>query len=244
METYDLVFKSIGKEQLAVELFIYSAGLFPLLSYSGISVRISLLTIYETHLLPLGDKLVPCLDGLLPAILLGMEETSDFHQRTIALLDSVKTSVGYITFYTSLWRCIQYVCASRQPAINYMLVDKESVLGDDFEQIQEAMRLCLLDNNILVQRASLELLSSRTNELGEGLELIKAALKTLLRRDSSLNRRLVSWLSNSEQKLIEAVQSLLCENDEENFRLLVYLFDKSELVSEKVLDIILVDIVR
>ena len=81
LETYDLVFKSIGKDQLSLELFIYSAGLFPLLNYAGISVRLSLLTIYETHLIPLGEKLVPCLDGFLPAILLGMEETSDFYQR-------------------------------------------------------------------------------------------------------------------------------------------------------------------
>jgi hypothetical protein len=103
------------------------------------------------------------------------------------LLDSVKSSVGYRKFFTSLWRCLETVPATRQPAINYMLADKESILGDDFDQVQHAMRLCLLDNNILVQRASLELLSTRS-ELGNGLDLIKAALKTLLRRDSSLNR--------------------------------------------------------
>lgn len=77
LEAYDLVFKSIGTEKLRADLFIYATGLFPLLNYAGITVKPPLLKIYETYLLPLGEDLLPCLDGFLTSILLGMEESAD-----------------------------------------------------------------------------------------------------------------------------------------------------------------------
>lgn len=67
-----------------------------------------------------------------------------------------------------------------------MLGNKEDVIIEDMSQVLSSLHLCLGDSNILVQRASLELLATR--DLGKGLELIKAALRTLLRRDTSLNR--------------------------------------------------------
>jgi hypothetical protein len=56
-------------------------------------------------------------------------------------------------------------------------------------------------------------------------------------------RRLYSWLADCDEELIEAVQSLLCDDDEDNFRVLVYLFDKSDMCM-RILSHVLVDIVR
>lgn len=55
LETYDVIFSSIGVDRLASELFIYSAGLFPLLGYAAMNVRPSLLEIYEKYFVPLGE---------------------------------------------------------------------------------------------------------------------------------------------------------------------------------------------
>jgi len=196
-----------------VFLTIFQLGLFPLLHYAGISFRPLLLKIYESYLLPLGDKLIPCLDGFLPSILLGMEETSDTYQRlicfwiyllksynnnaikvvifhfyrTTALLDSIKTLVTHPVFYSSLWRSIRATPQIRQPSIDYMLGNREELLSTDLKLVLESLQLCLGDVNILVQRSSLELLAT-TKGFGKGIELIKSALKTLLRRDTSLNR--------------------------------------------------------
>jgi hypothetical protein len=111
-----------------------------------------------------------------------------FH-RTTSLLDSIKGSVGRETFYTTLWQCITLIPKVRQPSIDYMLNNKEDVIVEDMSQVISSLQLCLADPNILVQRSSLELLATR--DLGRGLELIKSALKTLLRRDTSLNRYLI-----------------------------------------------------
>lgn len=57
LETYDIIFSKTGTNRLAMELFIYSAGLFPLLGYAAMNVRPALLDIYEKYFIPLGEKL-------------------------------------------------------------------------------------------------------------------------------------------------------------------------------------------
>lgn len=62
--------------RLAQELFLYSAGLLPLLGHASTGVRSNLLTIYETHFVPLGERLRPALNGILSGVLPGLEEGS------------------------------------------------------------------------------------------------------------------------------------------------------------------------
>lgn len=101
LETYDIIFKCMGTNRLSHELFIYSAGkigsvkrtlrahltsitfagLFPLLGHAAMNVRPSLLTVYETHFVPLGERLRPGLSGFLSGVLLGLEDGSDHFDR-------------------------------------------------------------------------------------------------------------------------------------------------------------------
>jgi len=45
------------------------------------NVRPSLLTVYETHFVPLGERLRPGLSGFLSGVLLGLEDGSDHFDR-------------------------------------------------------------------------------------------------------------------------------------------------------------------
>nr|CAD7588635.1 unnamed protein product [Timema genevievae] len=93
LETYDIIFKCMGTNRLSHELFIYSAGtinlklclcfagLFPLLGHAAMNVRPSLLTVYESHFVPLGERLRPGLSGFLSGVLPGLEEGSDHYNR-------------------------------------------------------------------------------------------------------------------------------------------------------------------
>jgi len=56
-------------------------GLFPLLGHAAMNVRPSLLTVYETHFVPLGERLRPGLSGFLSGVLLGLEDGSDHFDR-------------------------------------------------------------------------------------------------------------------------------------------------------------------
>jgi len=56
-------------------------GLFPLLGHAAMNVRPSLLTVYETHFVPLGERLRPGLSGFLSGVLPGLEEGADHFDR-------------------------------------------------------------------------------------------------------------------------------------------------------------------
>jgi hypothetical protein len=41
LEAYDIIFKCIGPQRLAQDLFVYSAGLFPVIAHAAMSVKVS-----------------------------------------------------------------------------------------------------------------------------------------------------------------------------------------------------------
>lgn len=96
-------------------------GLFPLFGHSAMNVKPLLLTIYETHFVPLGRRLRPGLSGFLSGVLPGLEEGSDHFDRTNSLLEEVCDGVGSEFFYSCLWECVCYNSAIRLPAVSFVL---------------------------------------------------------------------------------------------------------------------------
>ncbi|XP_054740938.1 protein dopey-1 homolog [Anastrepha obliqua] len=213
LETYDVIFSKTGAERLAQELFIYSAGLFPLLGYAAMNVRPALLGIYETYFVPLGDKLRPALSGFLSGVLPGYENGLDHFDRTNLLLTQVCTAVNPTHFYSVLWECMATNASIRLPAVTYLLEhfnkrlsmqEQVFIMGHNRDIMMSGLCACLNDSVILVQRNTLEFLllgfPMHTIYLTESdlIKLVTNGLNTILRRDMSLNRRLYSWLLGSE----------------------------------------------
>ncbi|KAK9297047.1 hypothetical protein QLX08_009141 [Tetragonisca angustula] len=213
LETYDIIFKCMGTNRLSHELFIYSAGLFPLLGHAAMNVRPSLLTVYETHFVPLGERLRPGLSGFLSGVLLGLEDGSDHFDRTNSLLEKVCEGVGPEHFYACLWDCLASNSGIRLPAISFVLAhfnkklpmeEQKYIMGTDTNIMVTALCAGVQDSSVLVQRSALDLLlvgfpvhnSQLTYE--HMVSLVTAALITILRRDMSLNRRLFAWLLGTE----------------------------------------------
>lgn len=182
------------------------------------NVRPTLLTVYETHFVPLGERLRPALNGLLAGVLLGLEEGADHYERTNRLLESVCEAVEPLSFYGSLWECVATNPAIRLSAVNYVLKhfdrkipisENSRLFGSDPEVIVKAVCATLLDSSVLVQRSALDFLALAFPMHIEVIkfshedlvEVVSAATSVLLRRDMSLNRRLYSWLcGNHESK--------------------------------------------
>ncbi|PVD28894.1 hypothetical protein C0Q70_11489 [Pomacea canaliculata] len=183
LEAYDIIFKCIGTQRLAQDLFVYSAGLFPLLAYAAMSVKPVLLTVYEKHFVLLGRQIKPGLNGLLLGLLPGLEEGAEY-------FDSV-----------------------RLPATTFLLnhfnkrstmEDQLHMMGLDIDLVVQAMCSALQDCSVLVQRSMLDFLllafpmhngQLTRNDLST---VVEAAINVVLRRDMSLNRRLYLWfLGNS-----------------------------------------------
>ncbi|XP_023718221.1 protein dopey-1 homolog isoform X2 [Cryptotermes secundus] len=213
LETYDIIFKCMGTNRLSHELFIYSAGLFPLLGHAAMNVRPSLLTVYETHFVPLGERLRPGLSGFLSGVLPGLEEGSDHFDRTNSLLEKVCDEVGRNHFYGCLWECLASNSGIRLPAISFVLShfnkkqameDQLYVIGTNIDVMVNALCAAVQDSNVLVQRNALDLLlvgfPMHNSQLvrADMVRLVTAALVAVLRRDMSLNRRLFAWLLGSE----------------------------------------------
>ena len=211
LETYDLIFRCIGTDRLIQELYIYSKGLFPLLSHAAINVKPALLEIYQTHFVPLGDRLRLALDGFVIAVLPGLEEGSDYYAKTESLLKQVCDGVGRDHFYTAIWRCILQVPSVRLSAICFVtatfnkkksLEDQLYIMGTSIDTLVNGICNSLLDPNVLVQRSILDLLittfpmHNRQILKQDMISIITAAVTVLLRRDISLNRRLFAWFRN------------------------------------------------
>ncbi|XP_065293600.1 protein DOP1A isoform X1 [Dermacentor albipictus] len=213
LESYDLILRAVGPQRLGQELFLYGAGLFPLLAHAAMNVRPALLSLYETHFLPLGERLRPGLNGFLIGVLPGLEEGSDYYERTDKLLLDVCVAVEKSYFYGSLWKCILCNPGIRQAAINFIvshynrrlsMEDQLYVIGTDIDSMVQALCASLQDSSILVQRSTLELLllgfPLHNCQLvsADRVRICTAALGVLLRRDMSLNRRLFAWLFGSD----------------------------------------------
>lgn len=214
LETYHLVFQRIGNERLAKDLPIYAVGLFPLLSYAATSLKPALFKLFEVHILPLDTYLRPVLDGLVLALLPGLEdETSEFYDRTKRLLENIMDQVAdYILFYKSIWRALLLVPPARLPAAQFL---KEHMLNTetkkphdytvaDMNLVAYALSTAIGDTNTFVKRSALDILVGNLSldqdffcgkeNFESAVTLVNGALRALLRKDMSLNKRIHSWL--------------------------------------------------
>ncbi|XP_035378759.1 protein dopey-2 isoform X2 [Electrophorus electricus] len=217
LETYEVIFKIIGTKWLAKDLFIYSSGLFPLLGHAAMSVKPTLLTLYERYFLPLQRALLPSLQAFIMGLLPGLEEGQEVFDRTDALLLKLSLLVGQAVFYGGLWGSVLLSPPVRLPASLFVIThfdrmaassEQKFMLGTDHKLTVKAICLSLQDANVLVQRNMLEILlyffpfatcldpveGAIPLKRDEMITVVSAASLTLLRRDMSLNRRLYAWL--------------------------------------------------
>uniref|UniRef100_A0A8C5Q2B3 DOP1 leucine zipper like protein A n=1 Tax=Leptobrachium leishanense TaxID=445787 RepID=A0A8C5Q2B3_9ANUR len=250
LETYEIIFKIIGPKRLAKDLFLYSSGLFPLLTNAAMSVKPALLSLYETYYLPLGKTLKPGLQGLLTGILPGLEEGSEFYDRTNTLLEKVASAVEQSAFYSALWGSLLTSPAVRLPGITYVLAhlnrklsmeDQLYIIGSDIELMVEAVSTSVQDSSVLVQRSTLDLIlfcfpfhmSQATRP--DMIRILSAALRVVLRRDMSLNRRLYAWLLGFDNNgVIIGPRSTRQSNPEEHATYYFNTFSKELLVQAMV----------
>ncbi|KAL2792177.1 protein dopey-1 isoform e [Daubentonia madagascariensis] len=228
------------------------------------SVKPTLLSLYEIYYLPLGKTLKPGLQGLLTGILPGLEEGSEYYERTNTLLEKVAAAVDQSAFYGALWGSLLTSPAVRLPGITYVLAHLNRKLS--------------MEDQLYIIGSDIELMATRPDMI----RILSAALHVVLRRDMSLNRRLYAWLlgfdnngaiigprstrhSNPEEHatyyfttfskelLVQAMVGILQVNgfgeestlmqDLKPFRILISLLDKPEL-GPVILEDVLIEVFR
>ncbi|ORY92300.1 Dopey, N-terminal-domain-containing protein [Syncephalastrum racemosum] len=215
LDVYAYILETIGTDQLADDLALWSLGLFPFVQYAAMHVKPQLLSIFETYYFPLKQRLRPAMRGFIIALLPALdEEGSEFFDKVVVLMDHLANTVNLPFFYSCLWLVLISNPNLRPPALNYLLrrlpkiVDQEEtalVLGiENVGLMVRAFSATLTDSQLLVQRGMLELLvqnfqlKHRTIPNDDLVVLMRAALSIVLRKDMSLNRRLYAWLLGNE----------------------------------------------
>ncbi|EIW69034.1 hypothetical protein TREMEDRAFT_71761 [Tremella mesenterica DSM 1558] len=217
-DVYSHIFLSIGTEGLKRDLLIWSSGLFPFFQFAATSVRPLLLNMYERYYLPLQDGLRPATKAMILALLPGMEEeTGDFFDRVLALLDQLSSAVTPAFFFQTLFLILISSSSSRLAALNYlarrMLKPPAQELLDS-GLILRGVAAVLEDGNVLVRRQGLDLLLRvitldgtvmKTADERDQELLVRSATSIVLQRDISLSRRVYSWLLGAGETPSEQV---------------------------------------
>ena len=141
LETLELIFARIGPHCLARDLAFYSEGIFPLYRHASYSVRPVLLDLFERYYVPLGARAVPCLPGLVLALLSAMEDVgSDFYHRAVKLLDALAARTPTDAFMAAVWGRLLHNSTVRYTALSYLSM-RFPIRGSDHHSQHQPRRL-------------------------------------------------------------------------------------------------------
>ncbi|KAJ3809392.1 Dopey, N-terminal-domain-containing protein [Lentinula aff. lateritia] len=227
LDVYSHILAVLGSEGLKRDLPIWSSGLFPFFEYAATSVKPNLLNLYDTHYLPLQAGLRPVMKSFILALLPGLEEeTGEFFEKVISLLDRLSGTVSPSFFFQNIWLVMLTTPSARGTALNLLsrrlpqlhgLEDITSIVGSDIGLMIRAFAAALEDENLLVRRSALDLLLQSMRVDSSAVKraqaedrsiLMRAAISVVLRRDLSLNRRLYSWLLGPGDKSEKQIEYL------------------------------------
>ncbi|KAG2155714.1 Dopey, N-terminal-domain-containing protein [Suillus clintonianus] len=219
LDVYTHILSVLGTEGLKRDLPLWSSGLFPFFEYAATSVKPILLAIYDTHYLPLQADLRPVMKSFILALLPGLEEeTGEFFEKVLSLLDRLSGTVSPVFFIQNIWLIMITMSSARGTALNFLSrrlprlhadEDITQIVGRDIGLMIRAFAAALEDDNLLVRRGALDILlqSVRIDSAAikrahseDTVILMRAATGVVLRRDLSLNRRLYTWLLGPDEK--------------------------------------------
>lgn len=218
LETCELAFTRIGPKGIASDVALYSWGIFPLFQYASQGVKALVYSFIKTHFVPLGPALIPCLPGLILAIIPGLEdENGDFFHQCLELLRVVveKTDKGIV--WASCWKFLLLNSSLRKAILNFLLSELPKPdtlefnidihLPDLNNLVLSAIIAAIQDSDTLVQRAALEcvLIYFPLDKMPLGQKqvplLVSAMLGSLLKREVSLSRRVIGHLLVSHREV-------------------------------------------
>ncbi|KAI0783393.1 Dopey, N-terminal-domain-containing protein [Abortiporus biennis] len=218
LDVYTHILSVLGSEGLQRDLALWSSGLFPFFAYAATSVKPALLNIFDSYYLPLQFGLRPIMKSFILALLPGLEEeTGEYFEKVLALLDKLSGTVSPSFFLQNVWLIMLTSPPARGTAINFLSrrlpqlnsnEDITAIVGRDIGLMIRAFAAALEDDDLLVRRGALDLLiqslrvdsvAVKNAQTDDRTILMRAATSVVLRRDLSLNRRIYTWLLGTDE---------------------------------------------
>ncbi|TFK70447.1 hypothetical protein BDN72DRAFT_887964 [Pluteus cervinus] len=121
LDVYAHILAVLGSEGLKRDLALWSSGLFPFFEYAATSVKPTLLNLYDTHYLPLQAGLRPIMKSFILALLPGLEEeTGEFFEKVLGLLDKLSGTVSPSFFFQNIWLVMLTTPSARGTSLNLL----------------------------------------------------------------------------------------------------------------------------
>jgi len=166
LDVYRVILSRIGRDQLALDLALWSHGLFALFPHANEECRLVQIKMLTESYVPLGPHLTPCLDGLILSLLPGVEdEASSCYHASLGLLHEIRAAVGRHEFFRSAWWVLGVSVSTRLPLLLLLQRSITAVGGfreqgvvPDHTVAVASLVHALQDSSVLVQRAVLDLL--------------------------------------------------------------------------------------
>ncbi|KAI3621823.1 hypothetical protein WG66_015956 [Moniliophthora roreri] len=244
LDVYAHILAVLGSEGLKRDLPIWSSGLFPFFEYAATSVKPTLLNLYDTHYLPLQSSLRPVMKSFILALLPGLEEeTGEFFEKVLSLLDRLSGTVSPSFFFQNIWLVVLTTPSARGTSLNFLsrrlpqlhglegtlqvlfdpsslthqVPDITSIVGQDIGLMIRAFAAALEDENLLVRRGALDLLL-------QSLRVDSSAIRRASPEDRAiLMRASVSVVLRRDLSLNRRLYSWLLGPEEKSDRQIEYL---------------------
>lgn len=228
LQIYDTILKHKDEngEPFDADYGLYSAGIFPYFLYASPQNKPEVLALLERYYLPKREAISLSLPGLVTCLLPAMEDVGnpDLVVRIFAFFDRV-CEFDRRGMFSSAWLALLRTPRARRGALVFLSKRLPKGLeGEDSEYLANrslflnALISGINDTVILVQRDTLDLIKShfplmgRVLQLPEKVELLKAILQLLQRRDFTIQRRIWEWTlpdQTSEQQLSHMLEILI-----------------------------------
>mmetsp|Transcript_25712 Transcript_25712/g.45106 ORF Transcript_25712/g.45106 Transcript_25712/m.45106 type:complete len:1285 (-) Transcript_25712:1832-5686(-) len=227
LQIYDTILKHKDEngEPFDEDYGMYSAGIFPYFLYASPQNKPEVLNLLEKYYLPKREAISLALPGLVTCLLPALEDVGnpDLVVRIFSIFDKV-CLFDRRGMFSAAWLALLRTPRARRGALVFL--SKRLPKGLDSEDIEflknrslflNALISGINDSVILVQRDTLDLIKShfplmgRVLHMPEKVELLKAVIQLLQRRDFTIQRRIWEWTlpdNASEQQLSEMLEIL------------------------------------
>ncbi|KAG2076732.1 hypothetical protein BDR04DRAFT_1132425 [Suillus decipiens] len=250
LDVYTHILSVLGTEGLKRDLPLWSSGLFPFFEYAATSVKPILLTIYDTHYLPLQAGLRPVMKSFILALLPGLEEeTGEFFDKVLSLLDRLSGTVSPVFFIQNIWLIMITMSSARGTALNFLSrrlprlhadEDITQIVGRDIGLMIRAFAAALEDDNLLVRRGALDILL-------QSMRIDSAAIKRAHSEDTVILMRAATGVHALQSLNTTLKDEMFAPSGEYSesrpFKIFISLLDKWE-IGSALTDILVLDALK
>jgi hypothetical protein len=230
LQIYETIFrhKDENGEAFDEDYGLYSAGIFPFFLYASPQNKPEVLSLLEKYYLPKRQSISLSLPGIVTCLLPALEDVGnpDLVVRIFGIFDKV-CEFDRRGMYSAAWLALLRTPRARQGALIFFSKRLPKGLEGEGEEVGEyltnrslflnALISGVNDAVVLVQRGTLDLIRSHfplrgdTLKVAEKVELLKAILQLLQRRDFTVQRRIWEWTlpDQSEQQAHELLEFLI-----------------------------------